>query len=118
MPPEGTRYAGGSSKQAGLDIVFPDAKRVASLAKAIKAGAGDRLVVSHDSVWCWKGNPWPVALRPTIAERFVPTRFDTEIIPKLVEAGVDDDAIHRLTHDNPRHYFEGRPLDALATEGR
>jgi len=96
----------------GIPSVSDD-ERAASLARLVSAGAGDRIVVSHDSVWCWKGNPWPVALRGRIAEQFVPTRFDTEIIPKLTELGVTDEAIHRLTHDNPRNYFEGAPLPGL-----
>ncbi len=91
-----------------------DEDRAASLATLVAAGAGDRIVVSHDSVWCWKGNPWPVSLREMIIERFVPTRFDHEIIPMLQNAGVGDDAINRLTHDNPRNFFEGATLGELA----
>lgn len=90
-----------------------DGDRAESLARLVAAGAGDRVVVSHDSVWCWKGNPWPVGLRSRIAEAFVPTRFDEEIIPKLRELGVAETALDRLTNDNPRRFFEGNPLDAL-----
>ncbi|MEZ5166710.1 MAG: hypothetical protein R2695_09520 [Acidimicrobiales bacterium] len=46
----------------GIPTVTDD-DRAESLARLVRQGAGDRLVVSHDSVWCWKGNPWPVALR-------------------------------------------------------
>ncbi|MEQ8841033.1 MAG: hypothetical protein RIB98_08630 [Acidimicrobiales bacterium] len=104
------RIAGGGSylgfDRFGIPTVADD-DRAAALARLVAAGAGDRIVVSHDSVWCWKGNPWPVALRSRIAEQFVPTRFDEEIVPKLTDLGVGDDDIHRLTHDNPRHFFEG-----------
>lgn len=96
----------------GIPTVSDD-DRAASLARLVAGGAGDRIVVSHDNVWCWKGNPWPIGLRAHIADLFIPTRFDTEIIPKLRELGVDDPAIERLTHDNPRNYFEGVPLAAL-----
>lgn len=99
----------------GIPTVSDD-DRAAALARLLAAGGGDRIVVSHDSVWCWKGNPWPVPLRARIAEQFVPTRFDDEIIPKLRELGVSDDALHRLTHDNPRRFFEGVPLPPFATE--
>ena len=95
-------------------VTVSDDHRASSLARVIEAGAGDRVVVSHDSVWCWKGNPWPRAFRDQIAATFVPTRFDEEIIPKLRDLGVDDDALHRLTHENPRTYFEGTPLPVLA----
>ncbi len=96
----------------GIPLVDDD-DRVESLAALIAAGASDRLVVSHDSVWCWRGNPWPVGLRKLAAEKFVPTLFDTEIIPKLRDAGVADVDIARLTHANPRAFFEGRPLPPL-----
>ncbi|MDG2026905.1 MAG: hypothetical protein P8J50_07330 [Acidimicrobiales bacterium] len=97
----------------GIPTVSDD-DRAASLARLVEHGAGDRIVVSHDSVWCWKGNPWPVALRERIAKQFIPTRFDTEIIPKLQDSGVSEEAIARLTVHNPRRYFEG---EALASFG-
>lgn len=94
--------------------IMDDDDRVGALARLIERGAGDRIVASHDSVWCWKGGPWPEKLRARVAERFVPTLFDAEIIPKLIDAGVDQAAIDRLTHDNPRTYFEATPLEDLA----
>ena len=98
----------------GLDIVFPDAKRVASLAKAIKAGAGDRLVVSHDSVWCWKGQPFPPGMLENLPDTFDPTYFDRKIIPQLRDLGITDEQIDRLVVDNPRRFFDGEKLEALA----
>ncbi|NIR35919.1 MAG: phosphotriesterase-related protein [Actinobacteria bacterium] len=96
----------------GIPLVS-DEDRAAALARVVEAGAGDRVVVSHDSVWCWKGNPWPVALREQVRDRFIPTRFDDQIIPMLQELGVTSDAIDRFTHDNPRNYFEGNPLPTV-----
>lgn len=96
----------------GIPTVTDD-DRSAALARLVEHGAGDRIVVSHDSVWCWKGNPWPPGLRDHVASLFVPTRFDTEIIPKLLNLGVSDAAVHHLTHTNPRQYFEGAPLAPL-----
>ena len=98
----------------GIPLVA-DEDRAASLARLVGHGAADRIVVSHDSVWCWKGNPWPIALRDRIAETFIPTRFDDEIVPMLLDLGVDETTIHRLTHDNPRRFFEGEPLADLPT---
>ena len=99
----------------GIDALFPDAKRVAALAKMIHAGAGDRLVVSHDSVWCWKGQPFPPGMLENIGEdAFNPTFFERKIIPQLREAGVADEDIDRLLIDNPRRFFEGQKLAALA----
>ena len=98
----------------GLDIVFPDAKRAESLAKAIHAGAGDRLVVSHDSVWCWKGQPFPPGMLEQVPDAFDPTHFDRKIVPQLKEKGVSDEQLERLVLDNPRNFFAGAKLDALA----
>jgi len=99
----------------GIELIYPDAKRVASLVKLIKAGAGDRVVVSHDSVWCWKGEPFPPELLANLPDDiFDPTHFSRNIIPQLREAGVTDEEIDRLLVENPRRFFEGEKLAALA----
>ena len=96
----------------GIPLVS-DEDRVKSLAAVIAAGAGDRVVISHDSVWCWKGNPFPADFAgPT--GKLGPTLIDEQIIPKLLETGVSEAQIDALTHDNPRRYFEGQPLAELA----
>jgi phosphotriesterase-related protein len=96
----------------GIQFVSDDA-RVKSLAAVVAAGAGDRVVISHDSVWCWKGNPFARGVREAMAATMVPTLIDSEIIPKLLDAGVTDEQVHTLTHENPRRYFEGDPLPGL-----
>jgi phosphotriesterase-related protein len=99
----------------GIDAIFPDAKRVSSLAKMIRAGAGDRLVVSHDSVWCWKGQPFPPGMLKNIGEdAFNPTFFERKIIPQLRDAGITDEEIDRLLVENPRRFFEGEKLPTFA----
>lgn len=97
----------------GLDIVFPDEKRVASLAAAIQAGGGDRCIVSHDSVWCWKGQPFPPGMLEAVPDAFDPTHFDRKIVPRLKERGITDAQIDRLVVENPRRFFEGGKLEAL-----
>ncbi len=99
----------------GIDAIFPDEKRVSSLAKMIRAGAGDRLVVSHDSVWCWKGQPFPPGVLENFGgDAFDPTFFERKIIPKLRDAGISAEEIERLVVDNPRRFFEGEKLATLA----
>ena len=98
----------------GLDIVFPDEKRVASLAKMIEAGAGDRCVVSHDSVWCWKGQPFPPGMLENVPDAFDPTHFDRKIVPQLLERGITQDQLDRLVTENPRRFFEGGKLENLS----
>jgi len=99
----------------GIELIYPDATRIASLVKLIKAGAGDRVVVSHDSVWCWKGEPFPPELLANLPEEiFDPTHFSKRIIPQLREAGVTDKEIDQLLVENPRRFFEGEKLATLA----
>lgn len=96
----------------GLDAIHPDEERVASLSRLISAGAGDRVVVSHDSVWCWGGSPLPPGA--TLGEHWNPLHFKRRIVPRLREAGVADEQIERLLVDNPRSFFAGEKLSALA----
>jgi len=97
----------------GIEMIFPDEKRVASLVKLIRAGAGDRVVVSHDSVWCWRGEPIPRAVLAGAGDIFDPTHFSRNIVPRLKDAGIAEDEIDRLWIANPRRFFEGSKLDAL-----
>jgi phosphotriesterase-related protein len=99
----------------GIEMLHPDASRVAALVKLIRAGAGDRVVVSHDSVWCWRGEPIPREVLAALPDDiFDPTHFSKRIVPRLREAGVSDEEIDRLLVDNPRRFFEGGKLAALA----
>ena len=98
----------------GIEVIQPDAKRVEALVRMIRSGAGDRLVVSHDSVWCWRGEPLPKALLDAAVDLFDPTHFSRNIVPRLYEAGVTESEVERLLVDNPRRFFEGGALVPLA----
>lgn len=98
----------------GLEALQPDDERVAALVKLINAGAGDRVVVSHDSVWCWRGQPFPPAVEEAMTQLWNPSHFSLRIIPKLKERGVTDEQINALLVDNPRRFFEGQKLAALS----
>lgn len=98
----------------GLEVLFPDAKRTSALAALVKAGAGDRVVVSHDSVWCWRGEPLPPAFLEAAGDVFNPTHFSRSIVPRLLEAGVTQEQVDQLWIGNPRRFFEGEKLAALA----
>lgn len=98
----------------GLELLHPDEERVASLVKVIAAGAGDRVVVSHDSVWCWRGRPFPPEVEAAAIQRWNPTHFSTSIVPQLKDRGVTDEQIDALLLDNPRRFFAGDELSALS----
>ncbi len=97
----------------GLEVLQPDAKRVAALHRLIERGAGDRIVVSHDSVWCWRGRPFPPEVEKSIMQYSSPTHFSRRIVPKLKDLGVTDAQIDALWIDNPRRFFAGDDLPPL-----
>jgi phosphotriesterase-related protein len=85
----------------GLEQLTSDDTRVASILKLIGAGHGGSVVVSHDTVWCWRGAP----LTPN--PLWEPTHFSRRIVPKLRAGGASDAQIEALLVDNPRRFFEG-----------
>ncbi len=99
----------------GLDFLHPDDERAASLARLIEVGAGDRVVVSHDSVWCWRGQPLPAAAEAAMSAVWNPSHFSLRITPKLKELGVTEEQIDALLVDNPRRFFTGDKLPTLAS---
>jgi phosphotriesterase-related protein len=99
----------------GLDLLYPDAERTKSLLALLVAGAGDRVVVSHDSVWCWRGQPFGSAeAQRQFAESHTPLHFTRKIVPALREGGASEAQIRALTLDNPRRFFAGEKLPSLA----
>lgn len=95
----------------GLDAVHPDAERVASMLTLLGKGAGDRMVVSHDSVWCWRGMPIPSPeIFEAMSKTWNPLHFTRRIAPMLREGGASDAQIEALLVDNPRRYFAGEAL--------
>jgi phosphotriesterase-related protein len=99
----------------GLDMLHPDAERTQALLRLLRAGAGDRVVVSHDSVWCWRGQPFGNAeAQRRFAEAHTPLHFTRVIAPRLREGGASEAQIRALTQDNPRRFFAGDKLPALA----
>jgi phosphotriesterase-related protein len=94
----------------GLELVQQDSVRVESLLKLLKKGFGPQTVISHDSVWCWKGGMIPDALIAQIAEGQMSMRFTRVITPMLKEAGVTQAEIDSILTDNPRRYFAGEAI--------
>jgi len=97
----------------GLEMVIPDKARIASLAKLIGAGAGDRVVISHDTVWCWLGSFISEAKQVELGINTDPLHFTNVIMPQLLEAGVSQAQIDAMLVENPRRYFAGEALPAL-----
>jgi phosphotriesterase-related protein len=91
----------------GINTIQPDAKRIEALMALLKKQHEKQLFVSHDSVWCWRGEPFP----PEIIKRIDysvyanPTHLHRNIFPKLLEQGATQRQIDTMLIDNPRRFF-------------
>lgn len=94
----------------GLDILVPDGQRVEALAELLLKGQENRIVVSHDSVWCTRGEPFPKEMLEAMPadKLFNPTHFHKNIIPALLAKGVKQEQIDTMLVDNPRRFFAGQ----------
>ena len=114
------RIADGGSYVAfdrfGLDVLYPDDKRVAALLALLAANRERQLVLSHDSVWCWRGQPFPPAVMAMLASgtAMSPTHLHDHILPRLLDAGVTRRQIDTMLVDNPRRIFADEPLAPTA----
>ncbi len=89
----------------GLEIFQPDRVRRAALLGLIGVGFDERIVLSHDSIWCWLGRP--LFLPEGILDQWNPTYIFRHIVPWLRECGVAEARIDNLLVQNPRRFFGG-----------
>jgi phosphotriesterase-related protein len=94
----------------GLEVLAPDEQRIQSLVALLQKQQEDQIVVSHDSVWCTRGKPFPDDMLALMDADilFDPTHFHRNIIPRLLEAGVTQQQIDTMLVDNPRRFFSGQ----------
>jgi phosphotriesterase-related protein len=76
----------------------PDEESVPLILKALEAGLGGQLLLSHDMGWFDPALPAGGVPKPY-------THLVASVLPKLREAGVDEAVIKRLTVDNPFEAF-------------
>jgi phosphotriesterase-related protein len=107
---EGGSYLG--FDRFGLDILVPDEQRVQALVALLKKQRESQIVVSHDSVWCTRGEPFPQEMMDAMDpdKLFDPTHFHRNIIPQLLAAGIQQEQIDIMLIDNPRRFFSGETL--------
>ena len=91
----------------GLDIIYPDELRKATLLELLKRGFADKVVISHDHIahWLTPQPDIPDFARPLIAN-WSYTHIFRNIIPYLKTAGVTDDQINTIMIENPKRLFE------------
>jgi phosphotriesterase-related protein len=87
----------------GLELLHPDRERLGVLIGLLGLGFERQIVLSHDTVWCWRGRP-PVVPADTTRD-WKPTYVLETIVPRLRAAGVPEEKIRTMLVDNPRRYF-------------
>lgn len=90
----------------GLELLHPDRLRLAALIGLLGIGCERQIVLSHDTVWCWRGRPLPLPVE-TLAPHWDPRHVLLRIVPALREAGVSQAKIDAILIDNPRRYLTG-----------
>jgi phosphotriesterase-related protein len=88
----------------GLEILQPDRLRKAALIGLLGIGFHNQIVLSHDSVWCWRGRPLPIPAE--LLPNWNPAHVFKNIVPALREAGVAQEKIDAMLIDNPRRFFQ------------
>lgn len=90
----------------GLELLHPDRLRLAALIGLLGIGCERQIVLSHDTVWCWRGRPLPIPAE-AMAPHWDPRHVLLRIVPALREAGVPQAKIDAMLVDNPRRYLAG-----------
>lgn len=94
----------------GVEPLMPDADRAKALMALIDKGKLRQLIVSHDSAWCWRGDPiGSPEIKAYITSIANNCHFHDNIIPLLKSMGATDRHIETLLVDNPRRFFTGEP---------
>jgi len=89
----------------GLELLHPDRARQAALIGLLGVGFERQIVLSHDTVWCWRGRA--PAVPASVLADWQPTHLFRKVIPRLHEAGVSQGKVDTMLVDNPRRYFAG-----------
>ena len=87
----------------GLELLHPDRERLGTLIGLLGLGFERQIVLSHDTVWCWRGRT-PVLPAETMPD-WQPTHLFRKVLPRVREAGVSEEKIRTMLVDNPRRYF-------------
>jgi phosphotriesterase-related protein len=95
----------------GISLFVPDETRIQNVLRLAEAGHTERILLSHDSIVCWLGRPVPYAQRFEDLLAALPkwrsSYIFREVIPRLVEGGLDEADVETILVDNPRRLFAG-----------
>lgn len=92
----------------GIDFLFPDNLRRATLLGLLGLGFADRIVLSQDCNAQIMGRPMvmPDFVQALIAN-WTYTHIFKDIIPLLKQAGITDEQINKMIVENPKRIFGG-----------
>lgn len=91
----------------GLDIIFPDSLRKATLVELLRRGFADKIVLSQDHIAHWltpQPEP-PDFVKPLIAN-WSYTHLLSNVVPALRQLGITGEQIDCMLIENPRKIFE------------
>ncbi|MBI3769679.1 MAG: phosphotriesterase-related protein [Deltaproteobacteria bacterium] len=93
----------------GISLIVSDEVRVRNVLKLARAGHTRRILLSHDSIVCWRGRPVPYAnsYEEVLAQLpdWRPTAILTKIVPQLLAGGLSTEDVETILVDNPRRLF-------------
>lgn len=90
----------------GIESIASDKMRLAGLCGLLAVGY-DRIMLSHDSVECWRGRDnGAIASMRAASPNWNMAHISRNILPAMRKAGVTDEIIDTLMVKNPRSYFE------------
>jgi phosphotriesterase-related protein len=98
----------------GVEGICSDADRTESLIQMLGAGAQQHMIISHDSVWCLRGQMFSAERAARLAETHTPLRFENHISPKLRAAGIEQSRLDALLTENPARFFRGETAPKIA----
>jgi phosphotriesterase-related protein len=92
----------------GMEQMFPDRLRIASLAGLLGIGYARQIFLAHSAVGCFLGRP----LRRTSEnqqglEHWNYVHLFKDVLPKLRDIGISDGQIQTMLVDNPQRFFGG-----------
>ncbi|HVP30446.1 MAG TPA: phosphotriesterase-related protein [Myxococcota bacterium] len=95
----------------GITLFQSDEVRVRNVIKLAKSGHTERILISHDSIVCWLGRPYPFAPSWDQLLAMLPdwrsTHIFKKVIPQLLEGGLSKDDVETILVENPRRFFAG-----------
>lgn len=87
----------------GLETFLDDDSRIETLVTLVELGYASQIVLSHDVSCC--SQSFSEEAKAAHLPQWTIQHLSTEIVPRLRQAGVGDDALHQMLVENPAAIF-------------